>query len=128
MCIKLAVYGTLRCGNAPTGRIRGTALVYPGHRRFPAMVYHSGVSFTIVELKDVNSEQLSQYDEYEAVSADIYRRIQLPVEMDDGFHVRAWVYMAGEKLLANAGNFEEIPGGDWFKKQPAHGGTQPPAP
>jgi len=80
------------------------------------MVCHSGVSFTIVELKDVNSEQLSQYDEYEAVSADIYRRIQLPVEMDDGSHVWAWVYIAGKKLLANAGNFEEIPGGDWFNR------------
>ena len=108
MCIKLAVYGTLRCGNSATGRITGTALFYPGHRSFPAMVYRPGNSFTIVELQNVSSEQLSKYDEYEGVSAGIYQRVQLPVEMDDGSHVLAWVYVAGEKLLANVRDFEEI--------------------
>ena len=70
--MNLAVYGTLRTGSTNTGRINHTALVFPGHQRFPAMICDRNGSGTIVEVHDVDDKTLAAYDDYEGLSAGAY--------------------------------------------------------
>ena len=114
--MKLAGYGTLRKGNSNLGRIEKTTLFYPGHRRFPAMIYDETGTGTVVEIHEVDSETLSAYDHYEGVSAGVYQRVMAKVSMDDGTTTNAWVYLAGEKLLECSESFVAIASGDWFDK------------
>jgi gamma-glutamylcyclotransferase (GGCT)/AIG2-like uncharacterized protein YtfP len=37
--------------------------------------------------------------------------------MDSGDKIKAWVYVAGNKLLEMVGVFEEIPNGDWYDRK-----------
>ncbi len=114
--MKLAVYGTLRKGSNNLGRIEKTALIYPGHRRFPAMIYDEAGSGTVVEVHEVDSEMLITYDHYEGVSEGVYQRVKADVAMDDGRTTKAWVYLAGEKVLEQSESFVVISSGDWFNK------------
>ncbi len=114
--MKLAVYGTLRKGSDNLGRIEKTTLIYPGHRRFPAMIYDEAGSGTVVEVHEVDSEALIAYDHYEGVSAGVYQRVRTDVAMDDGRTTPAWVYLAGEKLLEQSESFVVITSGDWFNR------------
>ena len=114
--MKLAVYGTLRKGSDNLGRIEKTTLIYPGHRRFPAMIYDEAGSGTVVEVHEVDSEALSAYDHYEGISAGVYQRVRTDVTMDDGRTTSAWVYLAGEKLLEQSESFSVITSGDWFNR------------
>tara|TARA_R110000787_G_scaffold139116_2_gene252790 strand:- start:5183 stop:5533 length:351 start_codon:yes stop_codon:yes gene_type:complete len=111
--MELAVYGTLRDGNKNTGRVENTSLVYPGHQRFPAMIQDYKGKGTVVEVHEVTSGELSQYDLYEGVDVGLYERVKVNVDMDNGDKVRAWTYVAGERLLGMSDVFEEIPNGDW---------------
>ena len=115
--MKLAVYGTLRNGNDNTGRVKNTSLVYPGHQRFPAMIQDYKGKGTVVEVHDVTSEDLAQYDLYEGINIGLYERVKVNVNMDSGDKIKAWVYVAGEKLLDMVGVFEEIPNGDWYDRK-----------
>ena len=114
--MKLAVYGTLRTGSKHTGRIDNTSLVYPGHQRFPAMIPDNAGSGTVVEVHDVDGKMLAEYDAYEGVAAGVYRRAIWTIVMDDGTTIDAWVYLAGEKLLAERASFVTIHSGDWFDR------------
>ncbi len=114
--MKLAVYGTLRTGSGNLGRIEKTTLFYPGHRRFPAMIYDETGTGTVVEIHEVDSEKLRAYDHYEGVSAGVYQRVMAKVSMDDGTTTNAWVYLAGEKLLEHSESFVAIASGDWFDR------------
>tara|TARA_B100000029_G_scaffold325449_1_gene317961 strand:- start:363 stop:707 length:345 start_codon:yes stop_codon:yes gene_type:complete len=114
--MKLAVYGTLRNGSDRLGHIADTALVFPGHRRFPAMIRDESGEGTIVEIHEVDSETLAAYDRYEGVAAGVYQRTLMKVTMADGTTLEAWVYLAGEKLLAQSASFIAISGGDWFER------------
>ena len=114
--MKLAVYGTLRNGCNRLGRIADTALVFPGHRRFPAMIHREGGEGTTVEIHEIDSETLAAYDRYEGVGAGIYQRTLMKVTMADGTTLEAWVYLAGKKLLAQSASFVTISGGDWFER------------
>ena len=114
--MKLAVYGTLRNGSDRLGHIADTALVFPGHRRFPAMIRDECGEGTIVEIHEVDSETLAAYDRYEGVAAGIYQRHQMKVTMVDGTTLDAFVYLAGEKLLARSASFVAISGGDWLNR------------
>jgi|TARA_R100001530_G_scaffold47170_2_gene35478 gamma-glutamylcyclotransferase (GGCT)/AIG2-like uncharacterized protein YtfP len=114
---KLAVYGTLRRGSDNKGVVENTTLVYPGHTRFPAVIYNEKGKGTIVEVLDVTKEDLNTYDMYEGVKSGMYRRVRTNVKMDDGGKERAWLYVAGDLLLANETVFEVIEGGDWNKRQ-----------
>ncbi|MBM81224.1 MAG: hypothetical protein CMJ78_11605 [Planctomycetaceae bacterium] len=114
--MKLAVYGTLRTGSDNLGRIEKTTLIYPGHRRFPAMIYDKGGCGTVVEVHEVDNEALSAYDHYEGISAGVYQRVRTDVTMDDGRTTSAWVYLAGEKLLEQSESFIVITSGDWFNR------------
>ena len=114
--MKLAVYGTLRNGSDRLGRIADTALVYPGHRRFPAMIRDEGGEGTIVEIHEVDSETLAAYDRYEGVAAGIYQRDLMKVTMANGTTLEASVYLAGEKLLAQSASFVAVSGGDWLNR------------
>ena len=115
--MKLAVYGTLRNGNKNTGRVENTSLVYPGHQRFPAMIQDYKGKGTVVEVHDVTSEDLAQYDLYEGTGIGLYDRVKVDVELDSGDKERAWVYVAGSKLLDLVNVFEEIPNGDWYNRK-----------
>ena len=114
--MKLAVYGTLRQGSDSVGRIENTTLIYPGHRRFPAMIRDKTGAGTVVEVHDVDGETLVAYDDYEGVSAGVYRREIMKVVMDDGTTIHAWVYLAGKKLLEQSESFVAITSGDWFDR------------
>ena len=114
--MKLAVYGTLRKGSDKLGRIEKTTLIYPGHRRFPAMIHDAAGSGTVVEVQDVDNEVLIAYDRYEGVDAGNYQRVKEDVDMDDGSRTAAWVYLAGEKLLEQSESFFVINSGDWFNR------------
>jgi len=114
---KLAVYGTLRRGSDNKGLVEKSTLVYPGHTRFPAVIYNEKGLGTVVEVLDVTKEDLNRYDMYEGVKSGLYRRIRTNVKMDDGGKERAWLYVAGDLLLANESVFEVIEGGDWNKRQ-----------
>jgi gamma-glutamylcyclotransferase (GGCT)/AIG2-like uncharacterized protein YtfP len=116
LAIKLAAYGTLRNGSNNIGLIANTSLVYPGHQRFPAMIYNEHASGTIVEVQCIDSIMLANYDVYEGVAAGVYRRVEMQVAMDDGSITTAWVYLAGDKLLAQSDSFKEIASGDWFNR------------
>ena len=115
--MKLAVYGTLRNGNKNTGRVKNTSLVYPGHQRFPAMIQDYEGSGTVVELHDVTSEDLAQYDLYEGIAMGLYERVKVSVELDSGKKEKAWAYVAGPKLLDMVSVFKEIPNGDWYNRK-----------
>ena len=115
--MKLAVYGTLRNGNKNIGRVDNTSLVYPGHQRFPAMIQDYKGKGTVVEIHDVNSEDLAQYDLYEGVMVGLYDRVKVDVELDSGKQERVWVYVAGPRLLDMVDVFEEIPNGDWYDRK-----------
>ena len=114
--MKLAVYGTLRNGSDRLGHIADTALVFPGHRRFPAMIRDERGEGAIVEIHEVDSETLAAYDRYEGVAAGVYQRPLMKVTMADGTTLEAWVYLAGQKLLAQSASFIAISGGDWFER------------
>ena len=114
--MNLAVYGTLRTGSTNTGRINHTALVFPSHQRFPAMICDRNGSGTIVEVHDVDDKTLAAYDDYEGLSAGVYRRLRMDIIMDDGTIIEAWVYLAGEKILKQSASFAVIPSGDWFNR------------
>ena len=114
--MKLAVYGTLRKGSGNLCRIEKTALIYPGHQRFPAMIHDAAGSGTVVEVQEVDNEALTAYDRYEGVDAGIYQRVKADVVMDDGSRTAAWVYLAGEKLLEQRESFFAINSGDWFNR------------
>lgn len=114
--MKLAVYGTLRKGSSNLGRIGETTLLYPGHRRFPAMIYDKTGSGTVVEIHEVDGKTLIAYDHYEGVSAGVYQRVIAKVSMDDGTTTNAWVYLAGEKLLEQSESFVVITSGNWFDR------------
>lgn len=115
--MKLAVYGTLRNGNENTGRVNNTSLVYPGHQKFPAMIQDYKGKGTVVEVHDVTSEDLAQYDLYEGVMTGLYDRVKVDVDLDSGERERTWVYVAGQKLLDMVNIFEEIPNGDWYDRK-----------
>ena len=115
--MKLAVYGTLRNGNKNTGKVKNTSLVYPGHQRFPAMLQDYEGSGTVVELHDVTSEDLAQYDLYEGTAMGLYERVKVDVELDSGKKEKAWAYVAGPRLLSMVSVFEEIPNGDWYNRK-----------
>jgi|TARA_R100001530_G_scaffold3946_4_gene5595 gamma-glutamylcyclotransferase (GGCT)/AIG2-like uncharacterized protein YtfP len=115
--MKLAVYGTLRNGNKNTGKVKNTSLVYPGHQRFPAMIQDYKGKGTVVEVHNVTSEDLAQYDLYEGVSTGLYDRVKVDVELDSGDKERVWVYVAGPQLLKMVNVFEEIPNGDWNNRK-----------
>ena len=115
--MKLAGYGTLRKGNENTGRVKDTSLVYPGHQRFPAMIQDYKGKGTVVEVHDVTSEEIAQYDMYEGVNIGLYDRVKVDVEMDSGDKVKAWVYVAGSQLLELVDVFKEIPNGDWYDRK-----------
>ena len=114
--MKLAVYGTLRKGSDSVDRIENTALVYPGHQRFPAMIRDASGGGTIVEVHEVDGATLIAYDHYEGVPTGVYRREIMKVVMDDGTMADAWVYLAGEKLLEQRKSFVAITSGDWFDR------------
>ena len=114
--MKLAAYGTLRKGSDNLGRIEKTKLIYPGHRRFPAMIHDAAGSGTVVEVQEIDNEALIAYDRYEGVNEGIYRRVKADVVMDDGSRTAAWVYLAGEKLLEQSESFVVIKSGDWFDR------------
>ena len=111
--MKLAVYGTLRNGSEDTGRIENTSLVYPGHQRFPAVIQDYQGKGTVVEVHDITSEEMAQYDLYEGLAMGLYDRVKVKVNMDKGKEVEAWAYVAGPRLLELVDVFEEIPNGDW---------------
>jgi gamma-glutamylcyclotransferase (GGCT)/AIG2-like uncharacterized protein YtfP len=115
--MKLAVYGTLRNGNKNTGRVDNTSLVYPGHQRFPAMIQDYKGKGTVVEVHDVTSEDLAQYDMYEGINIGLYERVKVDVDMDSGDKIKTWVYVAGQRLLDMVDIFEEIPNGDWYDRK-----------
>ena len=115
--VKLAVYGTLRDGNKNTGKIKNTALVYPGHQRFPAMIQDYKGKGTVVEVHDVTNEDLVQYDLYEGIKIGLYERVKVDVKLDSGKKQKAWVYVAGSRLLDLVSVFEEIPNGDWYNRK-----------
>ena len=115
--MKLAVYGTLRNGNKNTGRIKNTSLVYPGHQKFPAMIQDYQGCGTVVEVHDVTSEDLVQYDLYEGINIGLYERVKVDVKLDSGKKQKAWVYVAGSRLLNLVSVFEEIPNGDWYNRK-----------
>ena len=115
--MKLAVYGTLRNGNENTGRVDNTSLVYPGHQKFPAMIQDYKGKGTVVEVQDVTSEDLAQYDMYEGINVGLYERVKVNVNMDSGDEIKTWVYVAGQKLLDMVDIFEEIPNGDWYDRK-----------
>ena len=115
--MKLAVYGTLRNGNENTGRVNNTSLVYPGHQRFPAMIQDYKGNGTVVEVHDVTSEDLAQYDMYEGINVGLYERGKIDVDMDSGDKIKTWVYVAGQRLLDMVDIFEEIPNGDWYDRK-----------
>ena len=115
--MKLAVYGTLRNGNENTGRVDNTSLVYPGHQRFPAMIQDYKGKGTVVEVHDVTSEDLAQYDMYEGINIGLYERVKVDVDMDSGDKIKTWVYVAGQRLLDMVDIFEEIPNGDWYDRK-----------
>tara|TARA_R110002020_G_scaffold433242_1_gene643352 strand:- start:7 stop:357 length:351 start_codon:yes stop_codon:yes gene_type:complete len=115
--MKLAVYGTLRNGNDNTGRVNNTSLVYPGHQRFPAMIQDYKGKGTVVEVHDVTSEDLAQYDMYEGIKVGLYERVKVDVDMDSGDKIKTWVYVAGKRLLDMVDVFEEIPNGDWYDRK-----------
>ena len=118
--MKLAVYGTLRNGNKNIGRIKNTSLVYPGHQRFPAVIQDYQGGGTVVEVHDVTSEDLAQYDLYEGIKIGLYERVKIDVELDSGKKQKAWVYVAGPELLKMVNVFEEIPNGDWYNRKVQH--------
>jgi|TARA_R110002167_G_scaffold142738_1_gene331577 gamma-glutamylcyclotransferase (GGCT)/AIG2-like uncharacterized protein YtfP len=115
--MKLAVYGTLRNGNKNTGVVKNTSLVFPGHQRFPAMIQDYQGKGTVVEVHDVTSEDLAQYDLYEGINTGLYERVKVDVKMDNGDKVKAWVYVAGSQLLELVNVFKEIPNGDWYNRK-----------
>ena len=115
--MKLAVYGTLRNGNENIGRVNNTSLVYPGHQRFPAMMQDYKGKGTVVEVHDVTSEDLAQYDMYEGINIGLYERVKVDVDMDSGDKIKTWVYVAGPRLLDMVDIFEEIPNGDWYNRK-----------
>ena len=115
--MKLAVYGTLRNGNENTGRVDNTSLVYPGHQKFPAMIQDYKGKGTVVEVHDVTSEDLAQYDMYEGINIGLYERVKVDVDMDSGDKIKTWVYVAGQRLLDMVDIFEEIPNGDWYDRK-----------
>ena len=115
--MKLAVYGTLRDGNKNTGRVKDTSLVYPGHQRFPAMIQDYKGKGTVVEVHDVTSEEIAQYDMYEGVNIGLYDRVKVDVDMDSGDKVKAWGYVAGSQLLELVNVFKEVPNGDWYNRK-----------
>ena len=115
--MRLAVYGTLRNGSEDTGRIENTSLVYPGHQRFPAVIQDYQGKGTVVEVHDITSEEMAQYDLYEGLAIGLYDRVKVKVNMDKGEEVEAWVYVAGPRLLKLVDVFEEIPNGDWNNRK-----------
>ena len=115
--MKLAVYGTLRNGNENTGRVDNTSLVYPGHQKFPAMIQDYKGKGTVVEVQDLISEDLAQYDMYEGINIGLYERVKVDVDMDSGDKIKTWVYVAGQRLLDMVDIFEEIPNGDWYDRK-----------
>tara|TARA_B100000700_G_scaffold188509_2_gene207740 strand:+ start:5219 stop:5569 length:351 start_codon:yes stop_codon:yes gene_type:complete len=115
--MKLAVYGTLRNGDNNTGRVKNTSLVYPGHQRFPAMIQDYKGKGTVVEVHDVTSEDIAQYDMYEGINIGLYDRVKVDVELDSGDKERVWAYVAGPRLLKMVDVFEEIPNGDWYDRK-----------
>ena len=114
--MKLAVYGTLRNGSDNTGKIKKTSLVYPGHQKFPAMIQDEKGKGTVVEVHEVNSQQLKEYDMYEGISSGLYRRVRVEVDMDDGSKEKVWIYVAGDELMQKSNMFRVIQSGDWYNR------------
>ena len=63
---------------------------------------------TVVEVHDVTSEDLAQYDMYEGINVGLYERVKIDVDMDSGDKIKTWVYVAGQRLLDMVDIFEEI--------------------
>ena len=112
--MKLAVYGTVRSGNKNTGILENSALVYPGHHTFPAVIQNKNGSGTVVEVHDGTKEDLARQDMYEGIDSGLYRRVKADIKMDHGDTENVWLYVAGDDLMRSSNSCKGINSGYWY--------------
>lgn len=118
--IKIAVYGTLRAGFGNHRLMEDSTLVGSGLTKEKYTMYASGIPYVDkdeptsrirVEVYDVKDEDLPSIDSLEG-HPSWYRREEIPVELDNGEEVDAWLYfMPG--VGKNSGNLTKIESGDY---------------
>ena len=113
---KLAVYGTLRNGERDTYSVNGFSLVFPGHRMFPAAMHDRNAKGMVVEVMDVDSFDIANYDIYESIDTGLYERRMVKVHKKDDI-IDAWMYTIGPALLQGTKVFESVPKQDWLSKE-----------
>lgn len=116
--IRVAIYGTLLTGEGNYGvgadaldrkpcRLRGT--LYDPHYGFPAFVPKSRGAFAVSgEVLEVAEETFARLDRLEGYP-HLYDRKRVPVLIEDGSRVEAWVYVL-QRLPERA---TVIECGDW---------------
>ena len=113
---KLAVYGTLRNGKRDTWKVDCYALVFPGHRDYPAALIDRERKGMLVELIDVDASDIMGYDRYESVNTGLYER-RIVNAYKDNKEVEAWMYTIGPALLQYNGVIEMVPKQDWLSEE-----------
>ena len=130
------VYGTLREGGRNHGWLQrtnpegttsaqapGRLFHLPAHG-FPAMVAGEepdspGPGWVVGEFAGYEDEQalenaLSDLDQLEDVDGDLFRRVVVPVVLDSGHRLGAWVYVfPPDRLPRLEREGVELPSGDW---------------
>lgn len=123
------VYGTLRTGASNAFRMKGaislgeatlSAELYRVHHDFPGVILSDNPQHRLhgEVFKGVTSEHLNALDVYEGcdasmpVSDRIYRRVLVPVTLQNGEQTEAYIW----EYIGEFDGKEKIANGDWLKQ------------
>lgn len=119
------VYGTLRRGGSNAFRMEGAG--FRGAARvegelhaitwYPGLTLKPGAGWVIGELYAVGPEQMAALDEFEGLSAgevegSEYRRVRVPVFLEDGAEEEAWAY----EWIGPVDPLRVVSSGDWLQR------------
>ncbi len=117
------VYGTLRRGGSNHFRMEGAVFQGAASVRgrlyridwYPGLVLDENGGGIAGDVFAVEPGHLRELDDFEGLSADgvegtEYRRVQVPVTLESGTRVEAWIW----EWRGPVERFPEVAGGDWL--------------
>ena len=116
----LFVYGTLRRGGSNDFRVTGARFIGPGAVRgriyqidwFPGLIPDPAAGWVRGEVYAADARMIEALDAFEG---NEYRRVRVPVALDDGNTLEAWLW----QWLGEIDEARRINSGDWLDVEPA---------
>jgi gamma-glutamylcyclotransferase (GGCT)/AIG2-like uncharacterized protein YtfP len=111
--MKLFTYGTLREGAPATHVLPGHTL----HRYSWFPFVQPGDGQVMGNIRDVNEEELEEFDRYEGVPRGLYKRVEVTtVSLSKDKEVKAWIYLPDNLLEGDNTIYPVVNSGDWLNQ------------